>query len=145
MNAVRSEVEELKEKILRLEDTISNLQNENEVLKANVSSDILHQIISPTSQQQTAPQIYPASGTLAGTATSDTSNSAPVAVPPPATNINAPLVVVQIDTIPMVNNQSNLNQQPQTMTSSYIVHQTPNANVGPPPTNHSVGSTQPQQ
>merc|ERR1711997_63156 len=80
MTAVRSEVEELKEKILRLEDTISNLQNENEVLKANVSSDVLHQIISPpTSQQQNAPQIYPGSGTLVGTATSDISSSTSVA------------------------------------------------------------------
>lgn len=51
MNAVRSEVEELKEKIIRLEDTISTLQNENEVLKANVPSEVLHQISStPTPQ-----------------------------------------------------------------------------------------------
>ena len=48
MNAVRSEVEELKEKIIRLEDTIINLQGENEVLKRNVPSDVLRQISNTT-------------------------------------------------------------------------------------------------
>ena len=52
MNAVRSEVEELKEKIIRLEDTISTLQNENEALKANVPSEVLRQI-STTPNPQT--------------------------------------------------------------------------------------------
>jgi len=61
MNAVRSEVEELKEKIIRLEDTINCLQGENEVLKRNVPSDVLRQISStPTpllavQQQQPLP------------------------------------------------------------------------------------------
>ena len=61
MNAVRSEVEELKEKIIRLEDTISTLQNENEALKANVPSEVLRQISTTPNpqtpiQQQTVSQ-----------------------------------------------------------------------------------------
>merc|ERR1719211_618379 len=61
MNAVRSEVEELKEKIIRLEDTISTLQNENEALKANVPSEVLRQITTTPNpqtpiQQQTVNQ-----------------------------------------------------------------------------------------
>jgi hypothetical protein len=60
MNAVRSEVEELKEKIIRLEDTINNLQSENEFMKKHVTSDVLRQISSTPApllavQQQTQP------------------------------------------------------------------------------------------
>ena len=63
MNAVRSEVEELKEKIIRLEDTIINLQSENEVLKRNVPNDVLRQISNTTTpllavQQQPASTAY---------------------------------------------------------------------------------------
>jgi FtsZ-binding cell division protein ZapB len=64
MNAVRSEVEELKEKIIRLEDTIINLQSENEVLKRNVPNDVLRQISNTTTpllavqQQQIASTTY---------------------------------------------------------------------------------------
>ena len=60
MNAVRSEVEELKEKIIRLEDTINNLQTENEAMKKYVPTDVLRQISSTPApllavQQQTQP------------------------------------------------------------------------------------------
>merc|ERR1719266_2722211 len=60
MNAVRSEVEELKEKIIRLEDTINNLQTENEAIKKYVPTDVLRQISSTPApllavQQQTQP------------------------------------------------------------------------------------------
>ena len=60
MNAVRSEVEELKEKIIRLEDTINNLQSENEFMKKHVPTDVLRQISSTPApllavQQQTQP------------------------------------------------------------------------------------------
>lgn len=41
MNAVRSEVEELKEKINKLEDTISHLSRENEILRARASPETL--------------------------------------------------------------------------------------------------------
>ena len=44
MNAVRSEVEELKEKIIKLEDIITQLQTENEFLRANVNRDVLMQL-----------------------------------------------------------------------------------------------------
>ena len=68
MNAVRSEVEELKEKIIRLEDTIINLQSENEVLKMNVPNDVLRQISNTTTpllavQQQ--PMVSTAYSTVA--------------------------------------------------------------------------------
>ncbi len=54
MNAVRSEVEELKEKIVKLEDTVSNLQCENDYLRAHASTDVLSQLPQPqpASQQQ---------------------------------------------------------------------------------------------
>jgi hypothetical protein len=44
MNAVRSEVEELKEKIIKLEEIITHLQSENEFLRANVNRDVLLQL-----------------------------------------------------------------------------------------------------
>jgi len=46
MNAVRSEVEELKEKIIKLEDTITHLQTENEILRANVAPEVLSELPS---------------------------------------------------------------------------------------------------
>ena len=72
MNAVRSEVEELKEKIIKLEETISQqqmeiskqhndftrevgkLQAENEFLKSQVPPEVLVQLsnIQPQQQQQ---------------------------------------------------------------------------------------------
>merc|ERR1719187_2354021 len=41
MNAVRSEVEELKDKINKLEDTISHLSKENEILRSRASPDTI--------------------------------------------------------------------------------------------------------
>lgn len=41
MSAVRSEVEELRDKISKLEDTVTILSRENEVLRANVNPDVL--------------------------------------------------------------------------------------------------------
>jgi len=41
MSAVRSEVEELRDKISKLEDTVSVLSRENEVLRANVAPEVL--------------------------------------------------------------------------------------------------------
>jgi len=73
MNAVRSEVEELKEKIVKLEETISNqaqelsrqqndfnrevgrLQTENEFLRRNVDPDVLVQWNNNVQQQQQQP------------------------------------------------------------------------------------------
>merc|ERR1712223_2184135 len=65
MNAVRSEVEELKEKIVKLEETISNqaqevrrLQAENDFLRRNVEPDVLVQWNNNVQQQQ-PPQQQP--------------------------------------------------------------------------------------
>jgi len=41
MSAVRSEVEELRDKISKLEDTVTLLSRENEVLRANVNPEVL--------------------------------------------------------------------------------------------------------
>jgi hypothetical protein len=41
MSAVRSEVEELRDKISKLEDTVTILSRENEVLRANVAPEVL--------------------------------------------------------------------------------------------------------
>lgn len=41
MSAVRSEVEELRDKISKLEESVSHLSRENEVLRANVNPEIL--------------------------------------------------------------------------------------------------------
>ena len=54
MNAVRSEVEELKEKIIKLEEVITQLQSENEFLRANVNRDVLLQLQQQQQQQQQA-------------------------------------------------------------------------------------------
>ncbi|XP_059080806.1 trithorax group protein osa-like [Tigriopus californicus] len=53
MNAVRSEVEELKEKIIGLETKIDHLQSENEILKAHAPSDVVQQLpqLAPTPPQ----------------------------------------------------------------------------------------------
>jgi len=45
MSAVRSEVEELRDKISKLEDTVSHLSRENEVLRANVNPDVLTSLL----------------------------------------------------------------------------------------------------
>jgi len=75
MNAVRSEVEELKEKIIKLEETISQQQNEiskqhtdfnrevgklqaeNEFLKSQVPPDVLVQLSNIQPQQQREQQV----------------------------------------------------------------------------------------
>ena len=151
MNAVRSEVEELKEKIIRLEDTISTLQNENEVLKANVPSEVLRQISStPTPQtsiqQQTASTSYqsatvnqssqqslpaPAPMAPSGNATSSNALSAP------PLSVNPVLVGVQPSQAsnalnPPIGNSAvaagiNANQPPN-MTPSYVA-QAPGTNA----------------
>jgi len=41
MSAVRSEVEELRDKISKLEDTVTILSRENEILRANVNPEVL--------------------------------------------------------------------------------------------------------
>jgi len=41
MSAVRSEVEELRDKISKLEETVNHLSRENEVLRANVAPEVL--------------------------------------------------------------------------------------------------------
>merc|ERR1719369_2705287 len=41
MSAVRSEVEELRDKISKLEDTVTLLSRENEVLRANLDLEVL--------------------------------------------------------------------------------------------------------
>jgi len=76
MNAVRSEVEELKEKIIKLEETISQqqmeiskqhtdfnreigkLQAENEFLKSQVPPEVLVQLSNIQPQQQPQQQQY---------------------------------------------------------------------------------------
>merc|ERR1711879_734451 len=45
MSAVRSEVEELRDKISKLEDTVNHLSRENEVLRANVNPDVLTSLL----------------------------------------------------------------------------------------------------
>merc|ERR1712018_847541 len=45
MSAVRSEVEELRDKISKLEDTVSHLSRENEVLRANVNPEVLASLL----------------------------------------------------------------------------------------------------
>merc|ERR1719419_1143436 len=44
MSAVRSEVEELRDKISKLEDTVTILSRENEILRANVNPEVLSQL-----------------------------------------------------------------------------------------------------
>merc|ERR1719381_78452 len=45
MSAVRSEVEELRDKISKLEDTVNHLSRENEVLRANVNPEVLTSLL----------------------------------------------------------------------------------------------------
>jgi len=45
MSAVRSEVEELRDKISKLEDTVNHLSRENEVLRANINPDVLTSLL----------------------------------------------------------------------------------------------------
>jgi len=47
MSAVRSEVEELRDKISKLEDTVTVLSRENEVLRANVNQEVLAGLVGP--------------------------------------------------------------------------------------------------
>ena len=57
MNAVRSEMEELKEKIVKLEDTVSTLQYENDYLRSHASEGVLSQLqFAAQQQQQQLPQ-----------------------------------------------------------------------------------------
>lgn len=55
MNAVRSEVEELKDKINKLEDTISHLSRENEMLRARASPDTIQALTGSGSTGSQAP------------------------------------------------------------------------------------------
>jgi regulator of replication initiation timing len=59
MNAVRSEVEELKEKIIKLEDIITQLQTENEFLRANVNRDVLMKLQQQQQLQMQQQQALP--------------------------------------------------------------------------------------
>ena len=98
MNAVRSEVEELKEKIIRLEDTIINLQGENEVLKRNVPSDVLRQISNTTTpllavQNQ---QQQPTSSTVSMVG----QQQSPTTVQPTATLANATVLSTGVTQVP---------------------------------------------
>lgn len=79
MNAVRSEVEELKEKILRLEDTITNLHNENEVLKAYAPTEVLRQISSTPNPQLTIQQQAPSTAYQTATVNQTSQKTLPLA------------------------------------------------------------------
>jgi len=67
MSAVRSEVEELRDKISKLEETVNHLSRENEVLRANVAPEVLASLtggvrvlgISGPAQQQLDSQNQP--------------------------------------------------------------------------------------
>jgi len=48
MSAVRSEVEELRDKISKLEDTVTILSRENDVLRANVPPEVLASLTGVT-------------------------------------------------------------------------------------------------
>merc|ERR1719168_545650 len=45
MSAVRSEVEELRDKISKLEDTVNHLSRENEILRANVNPEVVASLL----------------------------------------------------------------------------------------------------
>merc|ERR1712066_621101 len=45
MAAVRTEVDELRDKISKLEDTVNHLSRENEVLRANVNPEVLASLL----------------------------------------------------------------------------------------------------
>jgi hypothetical protein len=109
MNAVRSEVEELKEKIIRLEDTINCLQGENEVLKRNVPSDVLRQISStPTPllavQQQSLP--IPATSLSSAGTSMIVHHQSPTTVSPTASLAND--AILNTGVIPAVPTQTNV-------------------------------------
>jgi len=83
MNAVRSEVEELKDKIKIMEATICNLQAENDVLKRNVPGEVLLQLQSTSLPALAAPAAASAEAvTPAPPAPSASSSTAPL--PPSA-------------------------------------------------------------
>ena len=145
MNAVRSEVEELKEKIIRLEDTIINLQGENEVLKRNVPSDVLRQISNtttpllavqnqqqqPTSStvsmvgQQQSPTTVQPTATLANTAVLSTGVTQ---VPPTQTNVAPPQTVNVVNPPNVVSGGANQgvanNSTPSQMAPTYLPQST---------------------
>jgi len=104
MNAVRSEVEELKEKIIRLEDTIINLQGENEVLKRNVPSDVLRQISNTTTpllavqQQQQQPTASTALANVGGNQI--VQQQSPTTVHPTATLANTTVLSTGVTQVP---------------------------------------------
>ncbi len=54
MTAVRSEVEELREKIVQLEETISSLRSDNELLKVYAPIEVLSQLQMSAAQAQVA-------------------------------------------------------------------------------------------
>ena len=101
MNAVRSEVEELKEKIIRLEDTIINLQGENEVLKRNVPSDVLRQISNTTTPLLAVQQQPTASTALANVGTNQiVQQQSPTTVQPIATIANTTVLSAGVTQVP---------------------------------------------
>merc|ERR1719474_1737221 len=51
MSAVRSEVEELRDKISKLEESVTVLSRENELLRANVNPDILANLSGSTTSR----------------------------------------------------------------------------------------------
>ena len=151
MNAVRSEVEELKEKIIRLEDTIINLQGENEVLKRNVPSDVLRQISNTTTPllavqnqqqqlssnsstpstvianvgQQQSPTTVQPTATLANTAVLSTGVTQ---VPPTQTNVAPPQTVNVANPPSVVSGGANQgvanNSTPSQMAPTYLPQST---------------------
>jgi len=108
MNAVRSEVEELKDKIKIMEATICNLQAENDVLKRNVPGEVLLQLQTTTLPALAGPPPAdtPASASLPSTVPSslttpfsaDTSSSGCSSVSPPPITSKAPAVVMAAPT-----------------------------------------------
>jgi len=56
MSAVRSEVEELREKIAKLEDTVQVLSRENDILRNHVAPEVLSQLPNPAQRGLLGPQ-----------------------------------------------------------------------------------------
>jgi len=56
MSAVRSEVEELREKIAKLEDTVQVLSRENDTLRNHVAPEVLNQLPNPAQRGLLGPQ-----------------------------------------------------------------------------------------
>jgi len=56
MSAVRSEVEELREKIAKLEDTVQVLSRENDTLRNHVTPEVLSQLPNPAQRGLLGPQ-----------------------------------------------------------------------------------------